>query len=171
MLLANVTVATKLYTAIPKTALLRIHKDPSKYSLNTVCDTLRKYGIHLDGETTKSLQTSIRHYDPEYNAISVNNSMKYIMTVIINLCSKTMMVKIFTLIFFIFYLYIINIIFLYNLLYSYIIKEIGRIYNNFKTLKIVACRIHMFIHHFFIARLETLCIKYASLHTLYLSYS
>ncbi|XP_011252572.2 DIS3-like exonuclease 2 isoform X1 [Camponotus floridanus] len=91
MLLANVTVATKLYTAIPEMALLRIHKDPSKYSLNTVCDTLRKYGIHLNGETAKSLQASIRHYDPEYNAISVNNSMKYIMTVIINLCSKTMM--------------------------------------------------------------------------------
>lgn len=109
MLLANVTVATKLYTAIPKTALLRIHKNPSKYSLNTVCDTLRKYGIHLDGETAKSLQASIHHYDPEYNAISVNNSMKYIMMVIINLCSKTMTVRVFTLIFSIFYPCIINI--------------------------------------------------------------
>lgn len=169
MLLANMTVATKLYTAIPETALLRIHKDPSKYSLNTVCDTLRKYGIHLDGETAKSLQASIRHYDPEYNAISVN-SMKHIMMVIINLCSKTMMVKVFTLIFFIFYLCIIN-IFLYNLFYSYIIKEIGRIHNNSKILKILACRIYMRVHHFFIARLETLCIKCASLYTLYLSYS
>ncbi|XP_072748789.1 DIS3-like exonuclease 2 [Anoplolepis gracilipes] len=92
MLLANVTVAEKLYTAIPETALLRIHRDPSKYSLNIVCDTLRKYGIHLDCETARSLQTSIRRYDPEYNnAISVSNSMKYIIMVIINLCSKTMM--------------------------------------------------------------------------------
>lgn len=90
MLLANITVAAKLYEAIPKTALLRIHRDPSKYSLNTLCDTLQKYGIHLDGETAKSLQASIRHYDPEYNAVSVDSSMKYIMMVIINLCSKTM---------------------------------------------------------------------------------
>ncbi|KAM0737088.1 DIS3-like exonuclease 2 [Formica fusca] len=90
MLLANITVAVKLYTAIPETALLRIHRDPSKYSLNTVCDTLRKYGIHLDGETAKNLQASIRRYDPEYNATLVNSSMKYIMMVIINLCSKSM---------------------------------------------------------------------------------
>ncbi|KAL6425778.1 hypothetical protein ACFW04_009680 [Cataglyphis niger] len=91
MLLANITVAVKLYTAIPKTALLRIHRDPSKYSLNTVCDTLQKYGIHLDGETAGSLQASIRRYDPEYNATLNNSFMKYIMMVIINLCSKSMM--------------------------------------------------------------------------------
>lgn len=95
MLLANITVAIKLYTAIPETALLRIHRDPSKYSLNTVCDTLQKYGIHLDGETAGSLQASIRRYDPEYNATLNNNSMKYIMMVIINLCSKSMMVRVF----------------------------------------------------------------------------
>lgn len=91
MLLANMTVATKLYTAFPKTALLRIHKDPSKYSLNSLCDTLQKFGIHLNGETAKNLQDSIRHYEnPENNATTLNNSMKYIMMVIINLCSKTM---------------------------------------------------------------------------------
>ncbi|CAL1686445.1 unnamed protein product [Lasius platythorax] len=91
MLLANITVATKLYTAFPKTALLRIHRDPSKFSLNTLCDALQKFGIYLNGETAKSLQASICHYDPEYNAIAVNNSMKHIMMVIVNLCSKTMM--------------------------------------------------------------------------------
>lgn len=106
MLLANITVATKLYTAFPKTALLRIHRDPSKFSLNTLCDALQKFGIYLNGETAKSLQASICHYDPEYNAIAVNNSMKHIMMVIVNLCSKTMMVRVFILIFFILSIYL-----------------------------------------------------------------
>jgi len=48
MLLANMTVAVQLYTAIPKTALLRNHKDPSKQCLDTIHNMLQKYGIHLN---------------------------------------------------------------------------------------------------------------------------
>lgn len=92
MLLANMTVATHLYIAIPKTALLRNHKAPSKHCLNTVRNILQNYGIHLNIETAGALQASIRHYDPENNSV---NSMKHIMMVIINLCSKSMTVRIF----------------------------------------------------------------------------
>jgi len=94
MLLANMTVAIQLYIAIPQTALLRIHKAPSKYSLNTVHDTLQKYGIHLNTETAGTLQASIRRYELENKSA---NSMKYIMKVIVNLCSKSMAVRIFLL--------------------------------------------------------------------------
>lgn len=92
MLLANMTVATQLYIATPKTALLRIHKAPSKHCLNAVRNTLQKYGIHLNTETARALQASISHYDSENNS---TNSMKYIMMVIVNLCSKSMTVRIF----------------------------------------------------------------------------
>jgi len=86
------TVAVQLYTAIPKTALLRNHKDPSKQCLDTIHNMLQKYGIHLNIETAGALQASISHYESENNSV---NSMKYIMMVIINLCSKSMAVRIF----------------------------------------------------------------------------
>lgn len=94
MLLANMTVATYLYNTIPETALLRIHKDPSRQCLNTVHNTLQKYGIHLNIETAGDLQASINRYIPENSSVTAN-SMKYIMMVIINLCSKSMTVRIF----------------------------------------------------------------------------
>jgi len=93
MLLANMTVAVQLYTAIPKTALLRNHKDPSKQCLDTIHSMLQKYGIHLNIETAGTLQASINHYESENNSVMV--SFKYIMMVIINLCSKSMAVRIF----------------------------------------------------------------------------
>jgi len=88
------TVAVQLYTAIPKTALLRNHKDPSKQCLDTIHNMLQKFGIHLNIETAGALQASINHYESENNSVMVN-SMKYIMMVIINLCSKSMAVRIF----------------------------------------------------------------------------
>ncbi|EGI59665.1 DIS3-like exonuclease 2 [Acromyrmex echinatior] len=89
MLLANMTVATQLYVAIPKTALLRMHKDPSKQCLSSLHVMLQKYGIHLNIETAGDLQASISRYEPENNSVTVD-FMKYITMVIINLCSKTM---------------------------------------------------------------------------------
>ncbi|KAL6262203.1 hypothetical protein P5V15_007300 [Pogonomyrmex californicus] len=90
MLLANMTVATQLYIAIPQTALLRIHKNPSKHSLNTIQNIMQKYGIHLDIETAGALQASIQRYNLENDSVTVD-AMKYIMLVIINLCSKSML--------------------------------------------------------------------------------
>lgn len=89
MLLANMTVATQLFITIPKTALLRIHKEPSKHCINTVHNMLQMYGIHLNIETAGALQASINRYESE-NGFITDNSMKYIMAVIINLCSKSM---------------------------------------------------------------------------------
>lgn len=96
MLLSNMTVAAQLYTAIPETALLRIHRDPSQHCLDTVHNILQKYGIHLDIKTAGTLQASIERYEEyEENNSTTVNPMKYIMMVIINLCSKSMTVRIF----------------------------------------------------------------------------
>ncbi|KYM95072.1 PREDICTED: DIS3-like exonuclease 2 [Cyphomyrmex costatus] len=88
MLLANMTVAVQLYTAIPETALLRVHKEP-KHNLYSLRDMLQKYGIHLNIETAYDLQASINRYEPENNSVTVD-SMKYIAMAIVHLCSKTM---------------------------------------------------------------------------------
>nr|XP_012226753.1 PREDICTED: DIS3-like exonuclease 2 [Linepithema humile] len=91
MLQANITVATHLHTAIPETALLRIHRNPNMRNLKTVVDMLQKFGIHLDIETAGALQTSIHRYNPEYDPAAVNDRMKSITMVIIHMCSKTML--------------------------------------------------------------------------------
>ncbi|XP_014472562.1 PREDICTED: DIS3-like exonuclease 2 isoform X2 [Dinoponera quadriceps] len=87
MLLANMTVAAQLYSTIPETALLRIHRDPIKHSLVTTCETLRKYGVHLDIETAGTLYASIQRYEKdllEYNSSKINDTLQYIMMVITN---------------------------------------------------------------------------------------
>lgn len=100
------TVAAQLYSKIPETALLRIHRDPIRHSLATTCETLRKYGIHLDIETAGALHTSIQRYErdlSECNSSTINNTMQYIMMVITNVCSKAMTVRIHRILFFYYY--------------------------------------------------------------------
>nr|XP_003702899.2 PREDICTED: DNA topoisomerase 3-alpha isoform X3 [Megachile rotundata] len=92
MLLANMTVATYLYDTIPDTALLRNHREPSQYILNTTKDILEKFGIHLDIESSASLHASIKRYEEELESENneIKTTMKYRMMVINNLCSKAM---------------------------------------------------------------------------------
>lgn len=97
MLLANMTVAAQLYSAIPETALLRVHRDPIKHSLATTCETLQKYGVHLNTETAGALHDSIQRYERdllECNSSTINDTMQYIMMVITNVCSKAMAVRV-----------------------------------------------------------------------------
>ncbi|CAD1480132.1 unnamed protein product, partial [Heterotrigona itama] len=92
MLLANMTVATELYNMIPETALLRNHREPSKHILNITQDTLQKFGIHLDVNSSASLHASIKRYEQELETENddTRTTMKYRMMVINNLCSKAM---------------------------------------------------------------------------------
>lgn len=105
MLLTNMTVSLRLYNMNPETALLRVHKDPSE-NLTKTADMLRNYGIHLKSETAASLHASIQHYE-EYledsDTMTVINPIKDIIMVIINLCSKSMAVRIYFLYFNILY--------------------------------------------------------------------
>ncbi|XP_054008026.1 DIS3-like exonuclease 2 isoform X1 [Hylaeus anthracinus] len=93
MLLANTTVAIHLYNTIPKTALLRNHREPSKYLLNSVKNILQKFGIHLNIESSASLHTSITRYEQELmesDCIETKTIMKCTTMIINNLCSKAM---------------------------------------------------------------------------------
>lgn len=94
MLLANMTVATHLYATIPETTLLRNHKEPSKQILNTARDTLQKFGIHLDIQSSASLHTSMKRYEEELESESneIKTTTRYRMMVVNNLCSKAMAV-------------------------------------------------------------------------------
>ncbi|CAL7941200.1 unnamed protein product [Xylocopa violacea] len=91
MLLANRTVATWLYNTIPETALLRNHREPSKHILSITKDTLQRFGIHLDIESSGSLQASIKRYEQELETEDNETKItKYRMMVINSLCSKAM---------------------------------------------------------------------------------
>lgn len=92
MLLANMTVATYLYDTIPQTALLRNHREPSQYILNSAKDILEKFGIHLDVESSASLHASIKRYEEtlESENNEIKTMTKYRMMVINNLCFKAM---------------------------------------------------------------------------------
>ncbi|XP_076235401.1 DIS3-like exonuclease 2 [Calliopsis andreniformis] len=91
MLLANMTVATHLYTTIPETALLRNHREPSKFVLNGTKEILQKFGIHLEIESSGSLHSSMKRYEElESDSNTTETTVKYRMMVINNLCSKAM---------------------------------------------------------------------------------
>ncbi|XP_076757710.1 DIS3-like exonuclease 2 [Xylocopa sonorina] len=92
MLLANMTVATHLYNTIPETALLRNHREPSKHILSITKDNLQRLGIHLDIESSGSLQASIKRYEQELGTEDDETKIttKYRMMVINSLCSKAM---------------------------------------------------------------------------------
>ncbi|XP_017884605.1 DIS3-like exonuclease 2 [Ceratina calcarata] len=93
MLLANTTVATHLYNTIPSSALLRNHKEPSKHMLGITKDTLQRFGIHLDIDSSASLHASLKRYEQielEAENDETMKTMKYRMMVINSLCSKAM---------------------------------------------------------------------------------
>ncbi|XP_076293393.1 DIS3-like exonuclease 2 isoform X2 [Lasioglossum baleicum] len=92
MLLTNMTVAKFLYEKAPKTALLRNHKKPSTLVLTKTKDTLEKFGIHLDIETSGSLNTSLKRYGEELQSETSDFKATriYRMMVINSLCTKAM---------------------------------------------------------------------------------
>ena len=60
MLLANVSVAAKIYEAFPQTAILRRHAPPPKTNFDELADQLRvKRGLELHTETSKALADSL----------------------------------------------------------------------------------------------------------------
>ena len=67
MLLANITVATKTYSAYPQTALLRRHQTPPSQNFEELGKQLwRKRGMELDVSSSKTLADSLDHcVDPK----------------------------------------------------------------------------------------------------------
>jgi len=59
MLLANISVATKLYEVFPQHAVLRKHPIPSQGMFDTLIKATRSIGVHIDASTGKTLQVSL----------------------------------------------------------------------------------------------------------------
>jgi len=80
MLLANVTVAKKIYDSFPEVSILRNHPPPKQNIMERVEKVLHKYGFKLDGTSSKALQVSLaaarikaeKHGDPTSFQLLVN---------------------------------------------------------------------------------------------------
>lgn len=74
MLLANITVASKNYSAFPQTALLRRHAPPPATNFEELAQQLKvKKGLHLRTESSKaladSLDTCVDRVEPFFNTL------------------------------------------------------------------------------------------------------
>lgn len=67
MLLANITVASKIYSSFPQTALLRRHASPPPQNFEDLANQLqKKRGLTLDVSSSKALADSLDHcVDPQ----------------------------------------------------------------------------------------------------------
>merc|ERR1719412_2863393 len=91
MLLANTSVARKLYASLPKLAVLRNHFPPKKNMMDQLLKNLEKYNIHLDSSSSKTLQESLSHYKPKRDDGSeASKRQRFRYQVLMNLCSKPM---------------------------------------------------------------------------------
>ena len=64
MLLANISVATKIHECFPDLAVLRCHPEPKQQILDRSVQFLQRFGIDIDGSTSKTLQNSLNCYKP-----------------------------------------------------------------------------------------------------------
>ena len=65
MLLANMSVAHKIYKGFPYEALLRRHADPKVKMMEDTIELLAKNGINLDDTNAGTLEASIQNYTGE----------------------------------------------------------------------------------------------------------
>eukprot|EP01135_Chromosphaera_perkinsii_P000027 Nk52_evm6s16 gene=Nk52_evmTU6s16 len=65
MLLANMSVAKKIYSAFPEQALLRRHPPPVDNKLQEAADTMKLAGISIDVTCSKSIQRSLEALESE----------------------------------------------------------------------------------------------------------
>ena len=92
MLLANTSVARKLYEIFPNWAVLRNHLPPKANMMDQLVKNLQKYNIHVDPSSSKTLQESLNHYKPKpcKNNKSDNFERSFRYQVLMNLMSKPM---------------------------------------------------------------------------------
>ena len=87
MLLANISVATKIQETFPNIALLRCHPEPKMDLLDKFVDQLQKYGIDLDSSSSYSLQRTLLNYKP---MAENEHQTKGIWQAVISILSKSM---------------------------------------------------------------------------------
>lgn len=71
MLLANISVAKRILNDFPTLALLRCHEGPNARMLDETKKTLANVGIHIDVESSGSLQSSIWKYDVDKSILGL----------------------------------------------------------------------------------------------------
>ena len=64
MLLANISVAKKLYQTFPNLAVLRNHMPPKDNMMCQIIKEMEKYNIYLDASSSKTLNESLNAYKP-----------------------------------------------------------------------------------------------------------
>lgn len=84
MLLANMTVANRIYEDHPKLSFLRCHPPPSGYMLKQLAKSLKPMGIELDISSAGNLQRSLQPF------VSPDNPDKGKAMVLSMLCAKPM---------------------------------------------------------------------------------
>ena len=92
MLLANTSVAKKLYKCFPKLAVLRNHFPPKDNMMAQLVKDLEKYKIYLDTSSSKTLQDSLNKYKPRpiKNGQQDDFQNRFRYQVLMNLLSKPM---------------------------------------------------------------------------------
>ena len=92
MLLANTSVARKLYQSFPNLAVLRNHLPPKDNMMDQLVKNLQKYNIHVDPSSSKTLQESLNQYKPKStkNNQSDDFQQRFRYQVLMNLMSKPM---------------------------------------------------------------------------------
>ena len=73
MLLANISVAERVYERFPAISILRRHTSPKLADLEVLKEILTNYGYHLHYDTSKALADSLdlvqRNEDPFFNKL------------------------------------------------------------------------------------------------------
>ena len=62
MLLANISVANKIHECFPDLAVLRCHPEPKQAILDRSVEFLQRFGIRIDGSTSKYDFSSLNLY-------------------------------------------------------------------------------------------------------------
>ena len=91
MLLANISVAKKLYEKFPNLAVLRNHMPPKDNMMCQVVKELEKHKIYLDTSSSKTLQESLNKYKPFTNKDkSDDHNRQFRYQVLMNILSRPM---------------------------------------------------------------------------------
>lgn len=92
MLLANTSVAKKLYETYPNLAVLRNHMPPKDNMMCQIVKELEKYNIHLDSSSSKTLQESLNRYKPNLNRENSceDHTRQFRYQVLMNILSRPM---------------------------------------------------------------------------------
>jgi len=92
MLLANISVASKLYEVFPQHAVLRKHPIPAQNMFDTLIKSAKSIGVHIDATTGKHLQLSLDDAtfpDDPYKCVMLRMLTTRSLTQAVYLCSGT----------------------------------------------------------------------------------